>query len=383
MRQYLDVLRNTEIVRFIHRHKNWIITILIPIALTAIIEYQTGYLGDKLYDCFNGLEYSEGIITPLYFDDALEVSEARKYAESYGKKRLDEGCILNIYVHNNKENPIIVSETSIVIDDVEKIIEPKFNIIGVYSEIDNIFSLYAINNGLGTLDNNKIQIVIDYYDIEKQKQIECKKEEMELFLQGKNVLYIQNLVGGEIRKIGTFNLKKEKVEKIGQIMIGYDIIDGEEKKTERIHNPIGAFYYVDSKILFSAGDGWGEDTVQRSLLINVDGDKGYELNVPANFKVDGNDWKNIFYALYPTSSCRLTFHAKLKTANKKKEIETEKFIQDIYVPLYKEEGGFFESIREFVARYDIDTYYYNSNIFIQKEIDYVPVIDNQKEQTEQ
>lgn len=382
MRQYLDALRNTGIVRFIHRHKNWIITILIPIALTAIIEYQTGYLGDKLYDYFNGLEYSEGIITPLYFNDVLEVSEARKYAESYGKKRLDEGCILNIYVHNNKENPIIVSETSIVIDDVEKIIEPEFDIIGVYSEIDNIFSLYAINNGLGTLDNNKIQIVIDYYDMEKQKQIELKEEEVELFLQDKNVLYIQNLVGGEIRKIGTFNLKKEKVEKVGQITIGYDIIDGEEKKAERIHNLIGAFYYVDSKILFSAGDGWAEDTVQRSVLINVDSDKGFELNVPANFKVDGNDWKNIFYALYPTSSCRLTFHAKLKTANKKKEIETEKFTQDIYVPLYKDEGGFFGSIREFVARYDIDTYYYNSNTFIQKEIDYVPVIDNQKEQIE-
>ena len=55
MRRYIDALRNTEITRFICRHKNWIITILIPIVLTAVIERQTGYLGDKLYDCFSEL----------------------------------------------------------------------------------------------------------------------------------------------------------------------------------------------------------------------------------------------------------------------------------------------------------------------------------------
>lgn len=383
MRRYIDALRNAEIARFIHRHKNWIITILIPIVLTAIIEYQTGYLGDKLYDRFNELDYEEGIVTPLYYHDALQASEARNYAESYGKKRLDEGCILNIYVHNNKSNPIIVSETSIVIDDVEKIIEPKFDVIGVYSEVDNIFELYAINNGLGTLDNNKIQIAMDYYDIEKQDRKEMGTDQIEFFLQGKSVVKIENLAGGEIRKIASYNLNQEIVRELQQLTIGYDIINEKKNQTEGIHNPIGSFYYMDSKILFSAGDGWGEDTVQRSLIINVDNDKETELNILANFRVDGNDWKNIFYALFPTSSCKLTFHAKLRCANKKKEIETEKFIQDIYVPLYKEDGGFFWSIREFVTRYDIDTYYYNSNAFMQKEIDYVPAIDNQESQVEQ
>ena len=46
------------------------------------------------------------------------------------------------------------------------------------------------------------------------------------------------------------------------------------------------------------------------------------------------------------------------------------------MPLYKEEYGFFESVRNFIEEYNIDTYYYNSNAFIQKEIDYVPAIDN-------
>ena len=76
MRRYIDALRNTEITRFICRHKNWIITILIPIVLTAVIERQTGYLGDKLYDCFSELEYKEGVVTPLLYYESMQYMDA-------------------------------------------------------------------------------------------------------------------------------------------------------------------------------------------------------------------------------------------------------------------------------------------------------------------
>ena len=48
MRRYIDALRNTEITRFICRHKHWIITILIPI----VSKFWTGkkWRVAKIYD---------------------------------------------------------------------------------------------------------------------------------------------------------------------------------------------------------------------------------------------------------------------------------------------------------------------------------------------
>lgn len=115
--------------------------------------------------------------------------------------------------------------------------------------------------------------------------------------------------------------------------------------------------------------------MERSLSIDVDNDKGRELRIPANFVIDGYNVKNVFYVLYPTSSCEVTFHANLKCAGEKRYIETEKFTKKIYIPLYKEEGGNFDSVRGFIEKYDIDKYYYNSNPIIQKEINYIPMED--------
>lgn len=156
-----------------------------------------------------------------------------------------------------------------------------------------------------------------------------------------------------------------------------NITNNEGIDTTEHEEGLGVISYVNSEICFSSSEGsFSDDVIERSLVVDVNTVKGKKINLPANIIIDENSCKNILYTLYPTSSCEITFHAKIKCAGEKKEIVTEKFVQKIFVPLYKEEYGFFESVRNFIEEYNIDTYYYNSNAFIQKEIDYVPAIDN-------
>lgn len=378
MRRYIDVLWNTKIARFIHRHKNWFITILFPIVLTAIIEYQTGYLGDKLYDCFGKLEYEEGIITPYYYKNS-KLSEVREYMENYGKGILDEGCVLNLFVYNTRKNPIMISKATLIVDDIKEMMLSKIYIIGMYTEIDNEFELYAINNGLESIRNSEVKIDIDYYSIDKMKNVELGNKELEIFLNGSSIVEIDNLSVGEIRKFTSYRVNKTMLQEGTTFRVKYSITYESNGRIESFCQDIGGFDCMNSQVSFRLFNDFGEDQIiERDLLIDTDTDKGRILNIPANFLIEGNDWKNVRYFLYPTSSCELTFHAKLKCAGRKKEMETEKFTQKIYVPIYKEEDGFFYTMREFIEKYDIDTYYYNSNFNIQKEIIYTPTENNQK-----
>lgn len=382
MRRYIEVLRNTEIARFIHRHKNWIITILFPIVLTAVIESQTGYFGDKLYDYFSKLEYKEGVVTPLLYYESMQYMDAQDYVEQVGKEVLDYGCILNVYLYNKRKSPMAVSETAIVIDKIKKIQQAKLRIIANYSTSDNLFTIYAINNGTKKFSEGKIGISAFYYDRTKETlgcSVDLEKESMRLLLGRDNIIEIKELNSGEIKKVASFNLNKDVIKDLEQIWFLCNI---KEKNNIDITDNmvgIGTVAYVNSEIHFSYSEGtFSDNLIERSLIVDVDNIEGKKLYVPANIIIEENSCENILYTLYPTSSCEITFHAKIKCAGEKKEIVTEKFVQKIFVPLYKEENGFFESVRKFIEDYNIDTYYYNSNSFMQKEIDYVPVIYNQE-----
>lgn len=323
---------------------------------------------------FNKLEYQEGVLTPLYYYESMQDIDARVYAEKCIEERWNYGCILNAYVYNKYKKPMTVSETSVFIDDIKIEIQPELYIIGEYSEEENTLTLYVVNNGIGKFDAGQICISIHHLAENSSVYLD---ESQKLSLLGENgIIDIRGLSGGEIRKLASYNINKTYMEELKLVAISYKIIEKEDNQfVESDSDDIGLMgYNNDLGIYFSLSEGdYSNVIVERNLIIDVENDKGRELRIPANFVVEDNYLKCILYALYPNASCELTFHAKIRCAGDSKYIETEKFTQRIYVPLYKEEGGFFSSIREFIKKYNIDIYYYNSNPIMQKEITYVPM----------
>lgn len=349
---------------------------MIPILITPVVASLMDNLLDKWHDIFSNLEYREGIITPLkFYEEDLPPSIVKKCAEDFGKEILDYGCVLNSYVQNNKKRPVSISETAIIVDNYQKMIMSKIYIIGMYSEMNDEFFLYAINNGSKNINNSEVEINIKYYNEEKKKMDDLDKNELESFLNGSNIIKIEDLSIGEIRKIATYKLNNVLLQEKGAFTIYYDVAYKEKNRIEHFKQGIGIICDVDSKIKFSLLDEFGgEEMIERSVII--EDNIGSIYNIPANFIVGENNLKNVLYSIYPISSCELTFHAKFKCAGEDKEIETEQFVQKIYVPLYKEEYGFFYTVREFIEKYNIDSYYYNSNPVIQKEIIYSPIAND-------
>ena len=352
------------------RTKKWYVLGLTLLVIGLFISYLSLYLIRS--DIFSILVYEESVLTPLYDYESMQYMDAREYAEQCSEESWDYGCILNVYLSNKKDIPITVSETAVIIDNIIKNVQSEVYIIGVYSETDNILTLYAINNGLGEFEDGQICIRVNHFKEDNSSRY-LTDEEIIYLLEGNSVIEIDNLIGGEIRKIAKYNINKEFLRELDLICISYKILDNNEDQIVKDES-IGLMGYVGSEIFLSISEGdYSDIIVERSLSIDVDNDKGRELKIPANFVIEGNYLKNVLYALYPTSSCEVTFHAILKCAGKKCEIETEKFTHKIYVPLYKEDGGDFTSVREFIEEYNIDTYYYNSNPIIQKAINYVPM----------
>lgn len=341
------------------------ITVILIIAVVFICIYQK---------FFGRLVYEEGRLTPIYYPILLNNMDARDYSNQYLEKSWDLGCILSVYISNKKMSQIMVSETSVIIDDLKKKVKPKVYVIGYYSKLYNTLSLYVINNGMGYLENGDICIRAQYYD-ESNSFRELTKDQILSLIGTNNIIELSNLTGGEIRKVVDYELNESIIKDLRGIWVRCEIIEKKDDHIVEINNQnIGIIGYYDGEIGISYGEGDNSnEVVERSLIIDVDADKGKEMKLPANFTIGQKSEKCILYTLYFTSSCEVTFHAKVRCAGEKDEIETEKFTQEIYVPLYKEEDEFLPSVRKFIEKYEIDTYYYNSNPIIQKEINYDPM----------
>lgn len=374
----IERFTNSKFVKIIRKHSKGVIA-AVAVILTAILTSQAEYLSTKLHDKYSKLEYKEGVITPLFYYDVLEYIDAKDYANKYGSEILDYGCILNTYVYNNKENPVAVMETSICIDNVDKLIQSKVLVIALYSDNEKLLNLYAINNGLAEFYKGKICISAQMLNEDKSMQEKISKDKQELLLGTDDEIEIANLASGEIRKIVSYSINEEMAKEIAPLWIFYNVVDESNYlNTQGEKECLILFDRVNSELSVSYGEGDSSDEViERTLIIDVANDKGKELNVPAYFMVEGNSWENILYMLYPTMSCDLMFHAKYKCAGEEKSIETEKFRQKIYIPLYTDDD-FYMSLRNFINKYNIETYYYNSNPTAQKEIEYVPVPNRQE-----
>lgn len=366
--QAWDYIKNKKIAIFIG---------ILVIIGTQIFQNITNEGTNSVMNSFKDIEIDDCIITPISYEDSQSISrtlqEAREYSKQYGKDILYEGFTTNIFLRNNKSKSMSISESSIVIDDINKVDNPQVYLFGIYDNVNNIFSLYLVNNNLGELDEGIVEIIVNCVDASTGHMENLNNEIASQILNVKNnnqiLITFKNLRGGEIRKITSYELNLDNIENSSIIGFEYIISNNNEIIQD---GEIGTFFKYNDIVTytFSAGE-TPNFPIEKSTIVNVEEDEGKKINIPTNFSIGGENIQSILYTLYPTSSCVLKFHIDFKDTNNK-HIKSDIFEQEVYVPLYEEEDLFWYKLRDFIEKYEIDTYYYNSNPTIQKEIDYSP-----------
>lgn len=150
------------------------------IAVTAIIQIFIHFWIETVYNWAHGVVYEDGVMTPIFAMKDMENStliQAQKYAESYGGKVLEGGGVLNVFIHNQKKEQVPISETSLVIDDIEEIRKPRVFVILDYVTNSDAFELYLINNDLAEVKGGTVSISGKYLEKEGQYQKKLGIEE--------------------------------------------------------------------------------------------------------------------------------------------------------------------------------------------------------------
>lgn len=359
--------------RKLSKFVKWFVGVVLPLIIVAFIEAQTDLFTNIISEATKKVEYEEAAVVPLFYvahNDSLELSSIRSYAEIYGNEVLGNGCVLSAYIYNHKSKPVAVSENALIIDKIQKIEEPRVYIIGEYKSDRNKFCLYVINNGQGILDYGEVSLFGFFYNSVTSESGELNQEKLKELFNEYTPIKIENLQSGEIRKIAEYEVNQKAVRS-SSYALSYTVVDIAGNNIQKQHSNIGQFNYEDNRVrfYFSQGDST-EFTAKRHVQVKTDEDEGKKLYLPANYMIEGNSWKNILFSLYPDTSCVLEFHAEIKCVGQKEVIETERFSQEIYVPLYKEEDYFFFTLRSFLSGYEKNVYYYNSDMMAQEMFEY-------------
>lgn len=360
--------------------KNKKVAIFIGILIivgTQIFQNITNEKTNSAMDSFKDIKIDDCIITPIAYDDSQSISrtlqETRDYSEKYGSDILYEGFTINLFLRNEKSKQMSISESSVVIDNIKKIENPQVYLFGIYDDTNNIFSLYLVNNNCGKLDEGLVKITGGYVDITTGYKEDLSNEIINQFfnteIDSQVPIIFKDLRGGEIRRISSYKLELDTIEDSSLIGLGYEISNNGRIIKE---GEIGNFNKYDGVVSYSFSAGEAPNLpIEKFLLVDVEEDNGKSINIPTNFFINEEGMQSISYVIYPTSSCLMKFHIDMKDTNNK-HIKSDTFEQEVFVPLYEDNGLFWFKLRDFIQKYEIDTYYYNSNPSIQKEIDYSP-----------
>lgn len=372
---------DTKLYKWIDEHKITMIISLSTLIITTIItafftEITTKFSQDYL-NKGNGVEYVDELIAPLFTSDPNKsIEEVKEYSNNYNSEILSDGCAFNTYVKNKKDSSVIISETAIIIDSIDALDELSIFIMGIYSINDNMFTVYAINNDLKDFSYGHIELsgYLSKYD-ENIIEEKISDEAFECIFQSINnnssVISIDNLKGGEIRKIDEIEIVSSYFKNNSSIDLKYQVYDDSNGKLMQdlyfgvLVKRNNIIEYVPSEI------GAPDNIVERVVVLDTEKlNINDRINIPSNIPIKENETINILYNIFPTSSCNLSFHASIKCAGEDEYIESNRKEHKIYVPLYKTDYYAWDSIRNFIKKYNIENYYYNSNPIIQEEIDY-------------
>lgn len=323
------------------------------------------------------VEYTYEDVTPLYladyeFEDTVK-AESRRYEKLF-ESGYEKGCVLKAYLTNKKTNVVTVSGVTLVVDEVSAIEEARPVILGYV--LGQELYVYILNDGNAAYEG-EIRLKFKYYNESKQSEDFVDEKTMEEILNTQLESKTVSLESGEITRLGKYKVSSGSLYKWmennkrnpGIYILGI-AEDQDTGKTKEVG--LGCLYSSNEShvnLLREQGDD-SENTVIDPFLLEVDEHYPKEFSAKESYNIESMDAKNIQMILLPDRSCTVQFHAVIEIAGEE-PILTSTFRERIQVPLYKNEpNNLYSEVVSYLAYRDIEHYYYNEDITIQKNIAY-------------
>lgn len=362
---------SNNLLSILHKHTKVTVNIIIPVMVTLITTFIL-FVCATIYNYFFNTVLNPIIIEEYTIDDAITYGNitddvAETYYEYHEKADTYIGAFtINMYIKNIKDNPVIITNYKMNIDEIYPIEYENIKMFTIYN--NNVLSVYVINNG-NTIEQN---IQCDMY---------CKDENgtdiIESDILESNQLYktnsfcnrIKNLKPGDIKKIGEYTINYEAIKQYDLIVFFCNI-----KKEGYIISEDSCMATIQAnseRIIYNDQFSYGVDVDVKPILINVDYDKGNIIELGRGDEIPGNGYRNAQFIINTTKSAELTIHIDIKSSGHSK-ISSKKINQKIYIPLYKYDHNDFRTVKKYMLMYGIDEYHYNENVEFQNNIDFLP-----------
>lgn len=324
------------------------------------------------------VEYTYEDLTPLYLADyefnKNTFPENHEFQKKFTNDGYDKGCVLKAYLTNKNEYSVTVAGSTLVVDEITAIEEPKPVILGYVDQ--NQLSIYVLNDGNQKYEGS-IEIGMKYYNESIMEQDYLEEDIVSEILNSKSESTKISLEAGEIVRIKKFDVSfskldrwmKENKKNPGIYVIGKctNSVTGEKDEFS-----MGCLYAADSgRVYFLRGQGDEyENTIVSPVIIDINGEVPKEYPIAEGYNIDSMSAKNIQMILLPKKSCKIKFHGIIEIAGKD-SIYTSTFEEKIIVPLYKNGAdNLYSDVVSYLVTQNIDHYYYNEDSFVQSQIAY-------------
>lgn len=277
-----------------------------------------------------------------------------------GQDEFLQGAIAHCIYRNISSHNIAVDRAYFVIDKISLRSYKRVDIICHYAE--ELIYLYVINNGN-----------VSCYDLNIQFYAkDCTENDLKELLGKKYVgnYSIAELKKGEILKLGVWKPNKkcflrEYLKENWLIFCGNVHSEGEELVANRY---LGTLLINNNKFDFTYCQGDTPDVESRAVYVDKLRKKPQKFELDLQYALAANSDKHIQVAIYPSETCYIKYHFEVYTDTVVEKCESDVGQAHINVPIYKTEGAFFHTLREWLMDNKIEHYYLNDDKLLQKKV---------------
>lgn len=274
-----------------------------------------------------------------------------------------KACNVRTYFNNTMASAYRISNLYIDIKEINPILEPCIDISAI--AVDNCVHIYAINQSLAKEENIQIDIKgryfidewfnVEYFDLYKYfKFINCASS-----------ISIDNIYGGEIIELFSFKIEDEGIELLDQKgWVGLETNLDTPNTTEKTFLGFLVYDGNGQDVHISKSEGYNDIAATFFAFVDANCDVGkYEIPMPTNPSV-ANDYNiGIDTVIVPNQSCDIKF--SLIYTIGKDTIETDTIFAKIFVPLYNDDEGFYNSLLTYCIENNIKDYRRDTSSYLE------------------
>lgn len=355
-----------------------LIAFISPLAQN-IIDSTWNSVIDWFYEsCSHSIEYQEGFISHLsLIDNSNDTFQDIKQMSQNLPSVLNKGCVLNSLIRNKRNKNIGVTQCSLVVQDIQKIERAKPVFLAYIK--NNEMKIVVLNNGNISLPEGSVLIVGEYVDKSGNNKELSKNDFYKMFGTKKIEIAIPALGKGEILEIASWKTNNRNINK-WRSDVAFSWLNLYARYTESDTGKkwndcyMGFLECNRGTPVIQRGQGdAGDYVIKRAAILDIENQykSPIEKNITTEFYIEAKSDKNVQINILPTSSCVIKFYAEFSAAGERK-IKTDTFEQEIEVPIYENESELYSNLIEVIQKNDIKHYEFNSDTYIQDQIEYDP-----------